>query len=341
MGRKILVVGPSWVGDMMMAQTLLKVLMAQDNSNRIFLLAPTWSKALASRMPEVIDVIESPFQHGELNLSRRRWLGKQLRSAEFEEAYVLPNSFKSALIPFFAHIPKRIGWRGEWRYGLLNDVRVLDEKKYPLMIQRFIALGLPKNAPLPSHLPYPELSVNPENVQKSLSAMQLSETVLDQKAPILAMCPGAEFGPSKRWPEEYFANVAKDFLSKGWQVWLFGSPKERAIAEKIQSITNHQCVDMIGKTSLDIAIDLISCASKVLTNDSGLMHIAAALNKPLVAVYGSTSTAFTPPLGEKVKILKEDLPCMPCFQRECPLKHHRCMRDLKPESVIKAIEVLE
>jgi heptosyltransferase II len=333
--NKILIVGPAWVGDMVMAQTLFKVLKEQDANCIIDVIAPDWTRALLSRMPEVHEAISMPLGHGQFNFWHRVKIGRALRSKKYDTAYILPNSWKSALIPFFAGIKKRIGWKGEARYFLLNDMRYLEEGKNALMIERFMALAIPKNAQLEKPYPLPKLVIDNQSMKASVAKHKLQI-----EKPILALCPGAEFGPSKRWPAKYYAEVANAKLAKGFQVWLFGSKNDMDAAKEIQALTDNACIDLTGKTSLNEAIDLLSLAKIVVSNDSGLMHIAAALHKPLIAVYGSTSPKFTPPLGEKVKILQLPLACSPCFKRECPLQHWRCMRDLKSSLVIDAIEKL-
>lgn len=336
MKSKILVIGPAWVGDMVMAQCLFKVLKQHQPDSTIDVLAPAWSMPLLARMPEVSMAMVMPLGHGQLNLRERYRIGKSLRDRGYTQAIVLPNSFKSALIPFFAKIPLRTGWRGEMRYVLLNDLRILDKKRYPLMIERYMALGLAPNASLPEQYPLPELRISAEACEQALQRHQLTKT----SRPVLALCPGAEFGPAKRWPEEYYASIANAKLSEQWDVWIFGSPKDNEVAKRIMELTHGRCVDLTGKTKLEEAVDLLSLASLVLSNDSGLMHIAAALNKPLVAVYGPTSAGFTPPLHAKAKILSLALECQPCFQRECPLKHHRCMLELKPDKVLGVMKEL-
>lgn len=334
MTTKILVMGPAWVGDMVMAQCLFKLLKQRDPHVIIDVLAPAWSLPLLARMPEVSSAIVMPLVHGQLELRERYRIGKRLRQNKYDQAIVLPNSFKSALILWFAKIPLRTGWRGEMRYFVLNDVRKLDEKKYPLMIERFMALGLPPGAPLPKEPPLPELQISAESQKKALANHNLAHT----GRPILALCPGAEFGPAKRWPEEYYAEVANAKLKAGWDVWLFGSPKDQSVTEKIMELTGRQCVDLAGKTKLEEAVDLLSLASAVVSNDSGLMHIAAALRKPLLAVYGPTSASFTPPLHKEAKVLSLSIECQPCFQRTCPLTHHRCMQELKPDMALDAMK---
>ena len=333
MAHHILIIGPAWVGDMVMAQTLFKLLKQRDPATTIDVLAPAWTFSLLSRMPEVSEALEMPIAHGELNLRRRYQLANMLATRHYDQAIVLPNSFKSALIPWLAKIPKRTGWRGEFRYGLLNDIRRLDKKRYPLMIEQFMALGLPPDAPLPMPYPAPALQISSASQEATLT----KHKPIWRGRPVLGLAAGAEFGPSKRWPEDYFAAVAKAKIAEGWDVWLFGSQKDRPVTEKIMVLTENQCENISGRTELAETIDLISLVSGLVTNDSGLMHIAAALQKPLLALYGSTSPTFTPPLAQDATVLKLNLDCQPCFQRVCPLKHHRCMRELTPEHVLTAI----
>jgi heptosyltransferase-2 len=262
-----------------------------------------------------------------------------LREQRYSQAILLPNSLKSALVPWFARIPLRTGWRGEMRYGLLNDIRVLDERRYPLMVQRFVALAHPPTLELPAQLPRPALTVD-----VAARAELLRQHGLDGPAPLLALCPGAEFGPSKRWPERHYATVAATLLARGWRVAIFGSGNDRAVAANILALLppalRAGVVDLAGTTRLEQAIDLLSAASAVVSNDSGLMHIAAALARPLVVVYGSTSPAFTPPLAEHVEVLQLPVDCGPCFQRECPLGHRRCLEELEPAQVLDALAAL-
>lgn len=333
MARKILIVGPAWVGDMVMAQGLFKLLKQQDARHIIDVLAPAWTFSLLRAMPEVRTAIEMPLNHGELNLKKRFLISRQLRSQQYDQAIILPNSLKASLIPWLAGIPQRTGWLGEWRYILLNDIRYLNKKRYPLMIEQFLALGLPSGSPLPAQYPYPAFEVTKQSQEKTLAKYK----PLWRGRRVLALCAGAEFGPSKRWPEEYYAQVANEKLTEGWDIWLFGSKKDRPVTNKIMFLTENRCEDLSGRVDLTETIDLLSLVSGVVTNDSGLMHIAAALKKPLVAVYGSTSSAFTPPLFRDAHILKLDLECQPCFKRTCPLEHHRCMKDLTPGKVLAAM----
>lgn len=325
---KILIVGPAWVGDMVMAQSLFKVLKQEQPAAEIHVLAPSWTLPLLNRMQEVSHSILIDIPHGKLALSQRFKIGKELRRQQYQQAIILPNSFKSALIPFFAKIPIRTGWRGECRYFILNDLKTLDKKKYPKMIDRFTALTTAKQYNL-----FPELVTDPHTVKKAIER----HSITVETKPILALCPGSEFGPAKRWPEKYFAEVAREKLKEGWHVWLFGSANDKPLADEIMRLTTNQCLNLIGKTRLDEAIDLLSLVTGVVTNDSGLMHVAAALKKPLIALYGSTSAEFTPPLCKKAIPLSLNLNCQPCFKRVCPLKHHHCMQELLPEKVLQLI----
>lgn len=335
--EKVLIIGPAWIGDMVMAQSLFKLLKHDRPQVLIDVLAPAWTFPLLSRMPEVNQAIEMPLTHGELNLRVRYQLAKMLKKNKYQQAIVLPNSFKSALIPWLANIPKRTGFKREGRTLLLNDARRLDKQRYPLMIDQFMALGRDQ-ATAPVIVDFlPSFAVSSEAQTSVLQKMQLHQG----GKPILALCPGAEFGPAKRWPAEYYATVANEKLAEGWQVWLFGSAKDKLITDDIMRLTEQRCVNLAGRTSLGDSIDLLSVVNVVVTNDSGLMHIAAALNKPLIALYGPTSPSFTPPLSSSAAILSTHLDCQPCFARVCPLKHHRCMRELLPEQVIDILSKRE
>jgi heptosyltransferase-2 len=334
MKKQILIVGPGWVGDMVMAQSLFKLLKSRYRHVDIDVLAPAWSKAVLDRMPEVRDMIAMPVGHGELRLRARYDLAQSLREKNYDQAIALPNSFKSALIPAWAKIPVRTGWLGELRWGLLNDHRKLNNAQYPLMIERFMALGLPTGDPVPTPHFHPELAVSESNVQQLIS-----QCGLDQSKPILVLCPGAAFGSAKRWPISHFIEVAKQKLKDGWSVWLWGSKKESTLCLPIMEATENRCVDLLD-LPFGAAIDVMSKATVVVSNDSGAMHIACALKRPLVALYGPTDWKVTPPLSETAKILWHDVPCRPCGERECPLKHHQCMEDLAPGLVLKTIEEL-
>lgn len=303
----------------------------------IDVLAPAWTAALIDRMPQVNQLVEAAFEHGKLGLAERWSLAKQLREHNYTHAIILPNSLKSALVAWWAKIPTRSGFVGEQRWGMVNDIRRLDKARLPMTVQRFIALGLPQHAPplAIQKVAKPSLQVDQSDVQTQLATHQL-----DLTKSVLVLCPGAEFGPSKQWPVEHYATLAAHYLAEGWHVWLMGSDKDIAACQQINQLNEQRCVVLAGRTSLPQAIDLMSCASLVCSNDSGLMHIAAALQIPLVAIYGSTDPGHTPPLSANHKIARLGLDCSPCFERECPLKHLNCLTELAPTMVIKQCESL-
>ena len=328
---KILVIAPSWVGDMVMAQSLFITLKQQHPDCQIDVIAPPWTLALTGAMPEVSKTFVMPVTRGKLGLIERIKLGQSLRSERYDQAILLPNTWKSALTPFFAKIPKRTGYVGECRWGLLNDIRRLDKTVLTKTVQRFVALAYSETDTVPD-CPVPVFMVQNERYQQLIQ-----QYALNRKQKILALCAGAEYGEAKRWLPEYYAEVAKQKLNDGWQVWLLGSAKDKAVSDKINSLVNQQCLDFCGKTSISEAVELLSLADVVVSNDSGLMHVASALNKKLIAIYGSSDPNFTPPLNNKAKIITLGLECSPCFKRECPLGHTRCLTDIKPERVLAEI----
>jgi len=348
--EKILIIGPSWVGDMIMAQSLF-ILLKQRGSDengpdvQIDVMAPGWSNALLERMPEVSEIIDMPLGHGQLQLKARYQLGKSLISQHYDQTILLPNSLKSALVPFWASIPKRTGYVGEMRYGLLNDLRKLDKSVLTMTVQRFAALAYPKAQMLEAqnialkNIPTPALKVDQGKVSDTLNKFQLH---IDQ--PILSLCPGAEYGPAKQWPARHYASLASEKIVQGWQVWIFGSQKDLAIGEEINRLLKQehgqQAINLCAKTELAEAIDLMSVSQAVVSNDSGLMHMAAALGVPIVGVYGSSDPEFTPPLGENSAMVSLNLDCSPCFKRTCPLGHTNCLEKLEPERVLDALEHL-
>ena len=319
---------------MVMAQSLFKVLKSDHPERAIDVLAPGWTLPLLTRMPEVRTAIDMPLGHGELRLGTRRHIALGLRDTHYEQAIVLPNSLKSALIPFWARIPRRTGYVGEMRQWLLNDCRRLDKQRLPMTVQRFVALGLPDGAAIPEPVPYPQLV----STQQDQHAAADRLAVCNQYKPVLALCPGAEFGPAKQWPEEYYARVAKNWLDRDWHVWLFGSANDVPVCNSINALAGDGCHNLAGRTTLAEAIDLLAMAAFVVTNDSGLMHVAAALQRPMVAIYGSSDPGFTPPLAETAQVERLGLDCSPCFKRECPLGHLKCLRDLSAERVMTAME---
>jgi heptosyltransferase-2 len=327
--HKILVIGPSWVGDTILAQPLLHRLREQHPDAQLDVLAPAWTLPLLQRMPEVAHGIASPFAHGELKLQARLALARDLRARSYDRAIVLPNSFKSALIPWLTRIPIRTGYVGEFRYPLLNDARQLDQRALPTMAERYAALAQSKGEPL--HRPLPPLYLSIDAAARTQLLQQLGLAASTE--PVVCLCPGAEYGPAKRWPVEYFAQLAQQLKDDGYQVWVIGSNKDRGIGADIAQGSGGAAIDLTGRTTLEQAVDLLSSAQYVVSNDSGLMHVAAALGVSLLALYGSSSPKFTPPLSARAQVLKLDLPCSPCYKRQCPLGHFHCMRQLTPRRV--------
>ena len=332
---KILIVGPAWVGDMVIAHALVRALRAESNAAHVHMLAPAQTEPLARRMPGVSGTTVLPVEHGEFGWGARRRVARELRRQRFDRAIVLPNTAKSALVPLFADIPRRTGWRGEWRYGLLNDLRSLNEARYPRLVDRFVALGRDAGAVPPSDL-RPQLTADSRRAEELIAALGLA-----CDGPVLALCPGAEYGPAKRWPPAHFAAVAEAHLRRCGAVWLLGAradaPACAAIVAALPERLRARTFDLAGCTSLLDAVDLLARADQVVTNDSGLMHVACALDVPVVAVYGSSSPAFTPPLSERARVVRQVLPCSPCFERICPLGHTDCLIRLAPDRVVREL----
>ncbi|MFT3734044.1 MAG: lipopolysaccharide heptosyltransferase II [Rhodocyclaceae bacterium] len=326
---KILIVTPSWIGDTVAAQPLFMRLRAKHPDARIDALAPPWVAAVLRAMPEIDgEVLANPFGHGALRLRERWALGRQLKARGYDAAYVLPNSLKSALIPFFAGIPKRVGFTGESRYGLINVRHTLDKTALPLQVERYAVLAEEPHQSLPRPLPSPRLKLDAAATAGTLQSLDLSAS----PRPVV-FCPGAEFGPAKRWPEKHYAALARQLAAQGIPVWLLGSKKDAPVGEEIVRLSEGAARNLCGVTGLDQALHLIASARHVVTNDSGLMHVAAALDVPLTALFGSSSPGYTPPLSDKAKIISLKLECSPCFKRECPLGHLNCLNHITPEQV--------
>lgn len=331
---KILIIAPSWVGDMVMAQTLFKSLHAKYDYLQIDVFANNWALDILKRMPEVTNIIPNPFLHGEFKLLDRIKLGLELRTEKYDQAFILPNSFKSSIIPFFASIKKRTGFIGESRFWFINDIYKLDKKALPLMIDRFCALA--NNGKKPTNIPYPKLNINQDNQEALIDKFKI-----DLNKTIIAFCPAAEYGEAKRWPANYFSELA-NLISKvkpNVQILILGSLKDLNIAnEIIEGVTNPETtINVCGKTNLADVVDLLSLCQITVTNDSGLMHIAAACNSQILAIYGSTSPGFTPPLTSRYQIVKLDLECSPCFERTCKFSHYNCLKLITPQIILQKL----
>ncbi|MDH3509411.1 MAG: lipopolysaccharide heptosyltransferase II [Gammaproteobacteria bacterium] len=329
--EKILIVGPAWIGDMVMAQSLFKLLRQDNPAVLIDVAAPAWSQALLMRMTEVRNTIPIPLGHGQLGLRKRFQIGRRLRAMGYDRAIVLPRSMKAALVPFFADIPLRTGFRGEMRYGLLNDVRKLDRTVLNQTVKRLIALGLPRRTILPEP-PEPRLKIDKQNRSELLRRFD----VQDSRA-VVALMPGAAYGPAKCWPIEYFAEIAGQLTRAGVPVLVLGSAGEQPVGEEIRKHAGDSVRNLCGMTRLEDAVDILSATRAAVSNDSGLMHVAAAAGTHVVAIYGSSSPTFTPPLTNQKTIYCLDLECSPCFSRDCPLSHLRCLRDITPDQVLAGV----
>jgi heptosyltransferase-2 len=313
--QRILVVAPNWIGDALMAQPLLARL--KQSGATLDVLAPEWVAPVACRMPEVDHVIATPFRHGALQLGARWRLGRELKRRSYDRAIVLPNTWKSALVPFLAGIPLRAGYLGELRFGLLNIKHRKANSSMPLHYSR---LAEPPGTEPQQPLPQAHLDVAPDEIAETTRRFGI-------EGRYAVFCPGAEYGPAKRWP--YFKDLAEKLALP---VVLLGSPNDQAAAADIAG------KNLVGKTTLDEAIRLIAGAAVVVSNDSGLMHVAAALGRPQVALFGSSSPEHTPPASSKARVLWLHLECSPCFARECPLGHFRCMKELSVERVLAEVQ---
>jgi heptosyltransferase-2 len=328
--ERLLIVAPSWVGDAILSEPLIAMLRDPFIDPIVDVLAPPWCAPVYARMRGIRRVIESPFGHGTFGWRQRRDFAYTLRAEHYTRAFVLPNSWKSALIPWLARIPRRTGYIGEGRFILLNDARRLDTEAMPRLVERYAALAAPPGGFVPM-ASGPVLVPDTANRAAAMHALYLKHD-----KPVVALCPGAEFGPAKRWPPNQFAELAARLLQDGYEVWIVGSPNDRMAADAVLTAMGQRKTklrDLVGRTDLGTAIDLLSVASLVISNDSGLMHAAAAVGAPLVALFGSSSPNYTPPISPQARIARIDIACSPCFKRECPLGHFKCMRELRPEIV--------
>ena len=331
-----LIIAPQWIGDAVMTEPLMRRLQARGEHLTVGALP--WVAPVYRAMPSVAEVIELPFQHGGLQIKARRQLGRAFKG-RFAVAYVLPNSLKSALLPLLASVPKRVGYLGEARVGLLTH-RLANPPKgqRPPMVAFYARLSGDADVAQDR----PALQVDPFAADAELALLGLT------RGGYTVFAPGAEYGPAKRWPATHFAQLA---LASSLPVVLLGSAKEAPLCDEIALPVNAtepgRCLNLAGKTSLAQAFMVISAAKQVVSNDSGLMHVAAAFGVPQVAIFGSSSPLHTPPLSDKAAVLwlKTDasyqppLDCAPCYERVCPLTeaqgHMRCLNDISPGAVLQ------
>ena len=343
--NRILIIAPNWIGDAVMSQPLLANLKTIYPHCEIDVLASPWVAPIYWACAEVNQVIEAKLEHKQLQWSLRKQLAKQLELNQYNACFVLPNSLKSALIPWLANIPFRIGYRGELRFGLINFA--LDNPikvNRPPMANHYLALAnaLEQSQEIDTNKPAdPKLNISPA-AKESIGA-KLRSAVINENL-IYVLCPGAEYGATKRWPADHFASLAQQLIANepDAHVILLGSQGDHALGESIRTKVKNdlQTHNWCGKISLDEAIALIGASKVLVSNDSGLMHIGAALKVPQIAIFGSSDPHHTPPLSDKARVLWLNLPCSPCHKRECPLGHLKCLKDILPTTVLGAIQTL-
>jgi len=343
--QSILVIAPNWIGDAVSTQPLLANLKVLYPNSKIDILASHWVAPIYRACSEVHEVIEAKFEHKKLQWNIRKQLAKEIEAKNYQACFVLPNSFKSALIPWLANIPFRIGYRGEMRFGLINSALDNPSKvNRPPMVEHYLALSelLKDDGSPPFAKLVPRLNVSTSATQSVENKLQNANISDDF---IYVMCPGAEYGPTKRWPTEHFAALAQKLIAENpsIQIVILGSKSDHVLAQEITSQVKQtdKIHNWCGNTSLDEAIALIGMSKAVISNDSGLMHIAAALETPQVAIFGSSDPAHTPPLSNKAKVIWLNMPCSPCHKRICPLGHLRCLKDILPEQVLATLNTFK
>ncbi len=328
---KILVTGPSWIGDMVMAQSLFILLKKMRPYCRIDVLAPPATAAVVGRMPEVSRCIPFNSRHGKLDLLMRIKTGLALKTAHYDEAIIIPKTLKAALPSMFAGIPKRAGFRSH--FGMVNRVRSYSKSRDDLFIKRYLSLSSDTAYDMEfEDIPKPQLQIDCQNKDVLLTKYGLKPDEF------VVFAPGAEFGPAKKWPSEYFAELADLLNNRRLKICIVGSDKDKKTSSEIIENSKHpEIVNLCGLTKLPDAIDIISAANAVFTNDSGLMHISTACDTQVFAIFGSTSSRYTPPISRPglSKVIQSGLSCSPCFDRECRYGHYDCLRQISPLHVFK------
>jgi heptosyltransferase-2 len=328
---KTVVVAPAWVGDLVMAQSMLRLASAADQGP-VDVIAPVWAPPLLARMPEVARVHVLATRHGELGLGTRYRLAQQLRHCGYQQAIILPRSFKSAIVPWLARIPVRVGFNSEGRALLLTDARRLDRTRLSRTVDRFAALALPANA-APGEPPRPRLQADGANQQHLLATLGLTRS-----EPVVALMPGAAFGPAKMWPLQHYCDLATLLTARGLHVWILGAAAEQAAGAAIATAAGARARNLCGQTGLDDTVDLLALSAAAVSNDSGLMHVAAAAGTYVIGLFGSTPPEMTPPLTERSHVHFLGLDCSPCKARTCPLGHLNCLREINPQDVLATVE---
>ena len=322
--NKVLVVAPAWIGDLIISSAFINALKKSDRDLQIDLLVNENLSDIAVLLPNITNIIYSKTTHGKLSLFYRLQLGFKLRKNNYSKSYILTNSLKSAIIPFIAGIKDRISYLGEYRYGLINRViKTIDRNKG--MVNRYLNILPTEYTP---------------DLQPSFNTTSNSQKKFEERYSIkkkyIVICPDAEYGPAKKWPVQNWINLAEDLISN-YQVVFVGL--DASIKNKIDSLESSNIINLIGKTNLKDAVEVLSNAECVVSNDSGLMHLSAAVDTPIVGIYGSSSPRYTPPLckASRHEIIYKDLDCSPCFKRSCPLGHTNCLNYITVDMVLSSI----
>jgi heptosyltransferase-2 len=328
----ILLVPYMWIGDFVRCHSVVRVLRERFPDRPIDMLSTSLCAPLTDYMGGVRKRIVADLPRKRLAFAQHRALAQVLREEGYWTALVMPRTWKAALAPFLAGIPERVGFAGEARFGLLNDLR-WGERKLPRMIDQCASLALPRNAPPPAEWPLPELAVPTGEAARWRAARGLPE----DGRPVVAFCPGA-VGPSKRWPAGYYSEVARRLTDQGCSVWVLGGPGETPLAGEIVAGAGEHARDLTSK-DLRNAILALRVASAAVSNDSGLLHVAAATGTPSIGIFGPTSAWHWAPLNPLAAIVETetDVPCRPCHKPVCAMVHHRCMRDIHADRVLDAV----
>jgi len=327
--RPILIVPYMWIGDFVRCHSVVKLLKGRFPARPVDLLSTTLCAPLTDYMPEVRQAIIVDLPRKRLPFSEHKALADRLRREGYGTALIMPRTWKAALAPFLAGIPERVGWVGEWRFGLINDLR-RGEKKRPRMVDQCAALALPDGAPQPEQWPLPELRVPAAEVAGWRERLGLTD-----RRPAVALAPGA-VGPSKRWPGASFAELARALGDRGCDVCVIGGPSEAPLAR----IIKEQAPDAHDLTGTDLrnAVLALAASNVAISNDSGLLHVAAALGRPAIGIFGPTSPwhwAPLNPIAAAIQQTVEKLDCQPCHKPTCRLQHHRCMRNISPAQLLE------
>ena len=326
--QKLLIIPQNWLGDIVMSQTLLKRVKLENPDTKIDILVNSTFKSLVERMPEINKAIIFDCKHKELGFSKRLSLAKKIKG-NYDQSIVLSRSIKSALIPYLARIPIRTGELGESRYILINDLRKFTKDNRRKTAFRYASMFTKKEEVLDEKY-YPSLKSDPEKIK-----ILFSKYKIDLEKKIIIFAPGAAFGPSKMWPVEKFKELGEK-LNKDFFILVLGSKSEKSIGDKI--VTNKNVINLCGETSITDAIDLMHISEFCVSNDSGLMHLAAATNTKSISIYGATSPELTPPLTSNKQIHYRGLPCSPCFEKICKYGHYNCLVEIQANDVFKSFK---